>query len=73
MSNLIKGGRAITAADDYVGDVFVEDEGISLIGESLDVEAERVENGELVARPGVGRFAERARFGEEFKPAVAVH
>src|SRR5918998_2715251 len=42
MSVLIKNGRVITAADDYVGDVFVEDERISLIGESLDVEADRV-------------------------------
>jgi dihydropyrimidinase len=42
MSILIKGGRVITAADDYVGDVFVEGERISLIGESLDVEADRV-------------------------------
>src|SRR6186997_227736 len=42
MSILIKGGRVITAADDYVGDVYVEDERISLIGESLDVEADRV-------------------------------
>jgi dihydropyrimidinase len=42
MSILIRGGRVITAADDYVGDVFVEDERISLIGESLDVEADRV-------------------------------
>jgi dihydropyrimidinase len=41
MSILIKGGRVITAADDYVGDVFVEDERISLIGESLDVQADR--------------------------------
>ena len=41
MSVLIKGGRVITAADDYVGDVFVEDERISLIGESLDVAADR--------------------------------
>ena len=41
MSVLIKGGRVITAADDYVGDVFIEDETVSLIGESLDVEAER--------------------------------
>ncbi len=41
-SVLIKGGRVITAADDYVGDVFVENERISLIGESLDVEADRV-------------------------------
>jgi dihydropyrimidinase len=41
MSILIKGGRVITGADDYVGDVFVEDERISVIGESLDVQADR--------------------------------
>ncbi len=41
-STLIKGGRVITAADDYVGDVFIENERISLIGESLDVEADKV-------------------------------
>jgi dihydropyrimidinase len=42
MSVLIKGGRIITAADDYVGDVYVEGERISLIGESLDVAADKV-------------------------------
>src|SRR5216110_325208 len=42
MSVLIKGGRILTAADDYVGDVYVEDERISLIGEDLDVQADRV-------------------------------
>ena len=42
MSVLIRGGRIITAADDYVGDIYVEGERISLIGESLDVEADRV-------------------------------
>src|SRR5215470_11687982 len=42
MSVLIRGGRVITAADDYVADVFVEDERISLIGEALDVTADRV-------------------------------
>src|SRR6266496_4259945 len=42
MSVLIKGGRVLTAADDYVGDVYVEGERISLIGESLDVAADRV-------------------------------
>ncbi|MDQ3865801.1 MAG: dihydropyrimidinase [Actinomycetota bacterium] len=41
MSVLIKGGRIITAADDYVGDLYVEGERIALIGDSLDVEAER--------------------------------
>src|SRR5438270_8757970 len=41
MSVLIKGGRIVTAADDYVGDVYVEGERISLIGESLDVAADK--------------------------------
>src|SRR5919202_532175 len=42
MSVLIKGGRVVTAADDYVADIYVEGERISLIGESLDVHADRV-------------------------------
>ena len=42
MSVLIKGGRVITAADDYVADVFIEDERITLIGESLDLQADKV-------------------------------
>ena len=42
MSVLIKGGRIITAADDYVADIYVEDETVSLIGESLDVSADKV-------------------------------
>src|SRR5438132_7851623 len=42
MSLLIKGGRIVTAADDYVADVFVDDERISLIGLDLDTPADRV-------------------------------
>jgi dihydropyrimidinase len=42
MSVLIRGGRIITAADDYVGDIYVEGERISLIGESLDLHADKV-------------------------------
>ena len=34
MSVLIKGGRVLTAADDYVGDILVENERISLIGQT---------------------------------------
>ncbi|MSO94960.1 MAG: dihydropyrimidinase [Thermoleophilia bacterium] len=41
MSILIKGGRIITAADDYVADVFIANGTISTIGQSLDVSAER--------------------------------
>src|SRR3954447_12666691 len=40
MSLLIKGGRVVTAADDYVADVLVDDERISLIGLDLDVAAD---------------------------------
>ena len=29
-----------------------------------------VENDELVARPGIGEFIKRAKFGEELKPAA---
>src|SRR6266566_2820312 len=42
MSVLIKGGRVVTAADDYIADVLVDGERISLIGESLDLPADRV-------------------------------
>jgi len=53
MSVLIKGGRVITAADDYVGDVFVDGERISLIGESLDVQADRtIDAGGKYVLPG---------------------
>jgi dihydropyrimidinase len=42
MSVLIKGGRVVTAEEEKVADVFVEDETVSQIGESLDVQADRV-------------------------------
>src|SRR5213082_1193532 len=42
MSVLIRNGRVITAADDYVADVFIDGERISLIGESLDIAADKV-------------------------------
>ena len=34
--------RIITAADDYVGDIFVDNGSVTLIGESLDVAADKV-------------------------------
>jgi dihydropyrimidinase len=42
VSVLIKGGRIITAADDYVGDVYAEEERITLVGESLETDADHV-------------------------------
>jgi dihydropyrimidinase len=39
MSILIKNGRIITAADDYVADIFIEEDKITTIGKDLDVKA----------------------------------
>ncbi|HEU5476722.1 MAG TPA: dihydropyrimidinase [Gaiellaceae bacterium] len=41
MSLLIRGGRIVTAAGDYVADVLVDGERISLIGADLDATADR--------------------------------
>lgn len=40
MSVLIKKGRVITAADDYVADIFIEGETISAIGKDLSIKAD---------------------------------
>ena len=42
MSVLIKGGRIVTAVDDYVGDVFVDNGTVAMLGESLDMTADKV-------------------------------
>jgi dihydropyrimidinase len=42
VSVLIKGGRIVTAADDYVADVYVEGEAVTLIGAELDQPADKV-------------------------------
>src|SRR5437588_8973401 len=41
MSLLIKNGRIITAADDYVADIFIDGESVSAIGKSLPMKADR--------------------------------
>jgi len=41
MSILIRGGRIVTAADDFVADALVEGEQVALIGADLDVPADR--------------------------------
>jgi dihydropyrimidinase len=55
MSILIKGGRVVTAADDYFADVFVEGEKVSLIGQNLEVNADQVidAKGKLVVPGGI--------------------
>ena len=40
MSVLIKNGRIITATDNYIADIFIEDETISTIGKKLLVKAD---------------------------------
>lgn len=42
MSLLIKNGRVITAADDYVADIYIENEKVKIIGKNLDINADKV-------------------------------
>src|SRR6185436_14394606 len=42
MRTVIKNGRIVTAVDDYRADVLIEDERVSVIGASLQMEADRV-------------------------------
>ena len=55
MKILIKSGRIITAVDDYTADILVEDEIVSVIGRSLEMEADRVidASGKLVIPGGI--------------------
>ena len=53
MSVLIKGGRVITASDDYVADIFVEGEVISVIGKNLSLNAdEQIDASGMFIFPG---------------------
>ena len=40
MKTLIKNGRIVTAVDDYRADILIEDEQISVIGKTLEMEAD---------------------------------
>jgi len=42
MSVLIKNGRIITAVDDYMADIFIAEESITTIGNSLDMVADQI-------------------------------
>ena len=42
MKTLIKGGRIVTAVDDYVADILIEDEIITVIGKNLTMEVDKV-------------------------------
>lgn len=55
MSILVKSGRVVTSADDYIADVYVEDGVVSAVGTSLKAEADTVidASGMLVLPGGV--------------------
>ena len=55
MKTLIKNGRIVTAVDDYRADILIEDEQISVIGKTLEMEADRVidASGKLVIPGGI--------------------
>ncbi|MBX3289590.1 MAG: dihydropyrimidinase [Acidobacteria bacterium] len=55
MKTLIKSGRVVTAVDDYVADVLIEDGVVSVIGRTLDIEADRIIDaaGKLVIPGGI--------------------
>jgi dihydropyrimidinase len=55
MSILIKNGKIITAADDYVADIFIEEETISTIGKNLKIKADTTidASGKLVIPGGI--------------------
>jgi dihydropyrimidinase len=55
MSVLIENGRIITAADDYVADIFIKDETVSVIGKNLKIEADETidATGKLIFPGGI--------------------
>ena len=53
MSILIKNGRVVTAADDYVADIFIDGETVAAIGKNLPMDAdETIDAGGMVVFPG---------------------
>ena len=72
----VRGGRIVTAADDYVADLYVEDETVTLIGEALDVPADQVIDaaGEAL-RPLPAQGHDRSRLGRgprDLRPGEAL-
>ncbi|HUO84355.1 MAG TPA: dihydropyrimidinase [Thermoanaerobaculia bacterium] len=55
MKTLIRNGRIVTAVDDYQADLLIEDETISMIARSLEIEADKVIDaaGRLVIPGGI--------------------
>lgn len=69
MKTLIKNGTIVTASNEYVGDILVEDEKISMIGKNLQCEADKVYDaaGKYVMPGGIDQHV---HFSFEFKGAM---
>src|SRR5205814_8315612 len=53
MKTLIKNGRVVTAVDDYNADIFIDGETVTIIGKSLDMEADVViDASDMLVIPG---------------------
>jgi len=55
MKTLVKNGHIVTAVDDYLADILIEDEKVAVIGRQLDMEADRTidASGMLVIPGGI--------------------
>ena len=55
MKTLIKSGRIVTAVDDYTADILIEDETVSMIGRSINLEVDKTiyAKGKLVIPGGI--------------------
>src|SRR4051794_10448796 len=55
MKTLIKSGRIVTAVDDYKADILIDGETVSMIGKTIDIEADHVidAEGKLVIPGGI--------------------
>ena len=81
MSTLIRNGTVITAVDEYVGDILIEDEKIRAIGKNLDVKADNIidAKGKYIMPGGVDQhthfdfsFGDATVFGWEGSNAALV-
>jgi dihydropyrimidinase len=52
MTTIVRGGRIITASQDYIGDILIEGEKIAAIGSFPDVDADVIEAGGKLVFPG---------------------
>src|SRR5699024_7645768 len=66
MNKLIKNGTILTAVDEFIGDIFIQDEKIETIGKNLQISADQVidADGKYVMPGGVDQHV---HYSFEFK------